>query len=64
MAFRPGHALRSAAATISCRCGHPRSVHQHYRAGSDCGLCECRVFLLRLLGRVRSERPAGSGGAA
>lgn len=22
-----------------CRCGHPRPVHEHYRRGSDCGIC-------------------------
>jgi endonuclease/exonuclease/phosphatase (EEP) superfamily protein YafD len=22
-----------------CRCGHPRSAHEHYRRGSDCALC-------------------------
>ena len=27
-----------------CRCGHSRVYHDHYRAGSDCSLCECRSF--------------------
>jgi hypothetical protein len=27
-----------------CRCGHGRVVHEHYRAGSDCSLCECERF--------------------
>jgi hypothetical protein len=22
-----------------CRCGHPAATHDHYRPGSDCGLC-------------------------
>lgn len=22
-----------------CTCGHPREMHEHYRAGSDCGRC-------------------------
>ncbi|HCS57085.1 MAG TPA: hypothetical protein DIW80_07485 [Gordonia polyisoprenivorans] len=22
-----------------CRCGHPRSAHDHLRAGTDCALC-------------------------
>jgi hypothetical protein len=22
-----------------CRCGHPRGAHEHYRRGSDCGVC-------------------------
>ena len=23
----------------TCRCGHPRPVHEHFRPGSDCGAC-------------------------
>ena len=26
-------------ASDTCRCGHPAEVHEHYRAGSDCGMC-------------------------
>lgn len=26
---------------MTCRCGHERAAHRHYRAGSDCGLCNC-----------------------
>ena len=22
-------------------CEHPEEVHQHYRAGTECALCEC-----------------------
>jgi hypothetical protein len=22
-----------------CACGHPRSAHEHYRRGTDCGAC-------------------------
>lgn len=22
-----------------CKCGHPESAHEHYRAGTDCGIC-------------------------
>lgn len=29
----------------TCRwCGHSRQVHQHYRRGTDCGLCTCTRF--------------------
>lgn len=28
-----------AADTPVCRCGHLRDVHEHLRAGSDCGTC-------------------------
>lgn len=24
-----------------CACGHTREAHEHYRPGSDCGLCDC-----------------------
>jgi hypothetical protein len=22
-----------------CRCGHQQAAHEHYRRGSDCGVC-------------------------
>ena len=22
-----------------CTCGHPKAAHEHYRAGTDCGVC-------------------------
>lgn len=27
-----------------CVCGHTRFDHQHYRKGTDCGLCGCTAF--------------------
>jgi hypothetical protein len=27
-----------------CRCGHVAEAHEHYRAGRDCGACDCRRF--------------------
>lgn len=32
-----------------CRCGHERDAHEHYRAGTDCGVCgtTCRAFHAR-----------------
>lgn len=27
-----------------CACGHPETAHQHYRAGTDCALCNCPRF--------------------
>ncbi|MBO4237339.1 hypothetical protein [Pseudonocardia alni] len=32
-----------------CRCGHERDAHDHYRAGTDCGICgtACRAFHAR-----------------
>jgi hypothetical protein len=32
-----------------CRCGHDRPAHEHYRRGTDCGLCRCN--------RYRGEAP-------
>lgn len=23
----------------TCRCGHSHQAHEHYRRGSDCGIC-------------------------
>lgn len=31
----------------NCRCGHSWDVHQHFRAGDDCGICSrdvCRGY--------------------
>lgn len=32
--------------TAVCRCGHEKDVHEHYRPGTDCGICgtSCRAF--------------------
>jgi hypothetical protein len=27
-----------------CRCSHPRSAHEHYRAGTDRSLCDCTRY--------------------
>jgi hypothetical protein len=29
-----------------CMCGHPKTVHQHWRPGLDCGIgkCDCRHY--------------------
>ncbi len=24
---------------LTCRCGHEKAAHQHYRRGTDCGVC-------------------------
>jgi hypothetical protein len=34
--------------TATCRCGHTAAAHQHYRPGTDCGLCDCPAFRRRL----------------
>ena len=26
-----------------CRCGHSAAMHEHYRRGSDCGICGSRT---------------------
>ncbi len=32
-----------AAAVRVCACGHPEEMHEHYRAGDDCGACGPRT---------------------
>ncbi|MCW0212412.1 MAG: hypothetical protein OJJ54_03560 [Pseudonocardia sp.] len=29
--------------TGTCTCGHPYEMHEHYRAGSDCGECGAEI---------------------
>ena len=39
---------------MMCVCGHSKDVHEHYRAGSDCGVCGrdvCPRFRLRKVSR-------------
>ncbi len=46
----------------SCTCGHPRTLHEHYRRGSDCGApdCACRRYRRAVLhGQVPHPRPSG-----
>jgi hypothetical protein len=46
----------------ACGCGHGKTAHEHYRAGTDCALCECARFRrpagagLRILSALRRER--------
>jgi len=35
-----------------CRCGHGKRAHEHYRRGTDCGLCTCTRFSRPLLVRL------------
>jgi len=28
-----------------CRCGHPSSSHDHFRAGTDCAVCDCGRYV-------------------
>ncbi|PKZ63936.1 hypothetical protein CYJ73_19360 [Gordonia terrae] len=51
----------------TCRCGHDRAAHEHYRAGTDCALCgtgDCPRFrrnsrVRRLLGALPGARGSG-----
>src|SRR4051794_12434700 len=39
-----------------CTCGHVREAHEHYRRGSDCGICgreTCQGFTAEAPGAVR-----------
>ncbi len=45
-----------------CGCGHPRTLHEHYRRGTDCAApdCPCRRYRRAVLhGRVPRPRPWG-----
>ena len=42
----------------SCRCGHERVSHEHYRSGTDCALCVCRRFRAGV--RSAPRPPAGA----
>lgn len=44
-----------------CRCGHEPRAHEHYRAGSDCALCDCARY--RASDRPVTERPEPDGDA-
>jgi hypothetical protein len=43
-----------------CMCGHPKTVHQHWRPGLDCGIgkCDCRHYESARQG-PRPEPPPG-----
>ncbi|MCW0216485.1 MAG: hypothetical protein OJJ54_24310 [Pseudonocardia sp.] len=28
----------------ACRCGHGSDAHEHFRAGSDCAVCDCARY--------------------
>jgi hypothetical protein len=41
-----------------CGCGHPRAAHEHYRRGSDCGLCgaqKCAAFTVARVAQSDGE---------
>jgi hypothetical protein len=38
---------RAVAASTTCRCGHDKSAHEHYRKGTECSVCECARFRRR-----------------
>jgi hypothetical protein len=40
----------------TCRCGHGRDAHAHYREGSDCALCGCRRWRRKWLTGKREGR--------
>lgn len=39
-----------------CKCGHAANAHEHYRRGTDCGLCSCPKFRAGTPGRAREGR--------
>jgi hypothetical protein len=38
------------AVTKPCACGHSKTAHQHYRAGTDCSGCSCGRYAKRRRG--------------
>lgn len=46
---------------MSCRCGHDRGAHEHYRPGSDCGGCECPRYRISWREVGRDVLAAGYG---
>ena len=36
--------MTNSARPLPCHCGHGRSVHEHYRPGTDCALCDCPTY--------------------
>jgi hypothetical protein len=40
---------------LPCQCGHPAEVHEHWRFGTDCGVCG--KLVCRSYRPVRPERP-------
>jgi hypothetical protein len=42
----------------ACQCGHSREAHEHYRKGSDCGICgraTCASFRVDLTSGVAAD---------
>lgn len=47
-----------------CSCGHPEEMHEHYRAGTDCGACgarSCRAFRLDAASASASDSDGAPG---
>ncbi len=38
---------------ITCACGHNKAAHEHYRAETDCGLCDCPRWRRRWRSAIR-----------
>lgn len=54
----PADPVRGGAGARSCRCGHERELHEHYRRGTDCASCDCERF------RARTSNPVAAVVAA
>jgi hypothetical protein len=49
---------------MTCRCGHSRTTHDHYRAGTDCGACgpaRCPAYRTSWRALAGDLRAAGFG---
>jgi hypothetical protein len=36
--------MEGSSGPATCRCGHNRQAHLHYRPGSECAACDCARF--------------------
>ena len=41
---RDESARRRSSRSQLCTCAHAREAHDHYRSGTDCGMCSCFRF--------------------
>jgi hypothetical protein len=41
----------------TCLCSHTKSAHEHFRAGTDCGLCDCSRFHARYAVELHPRQP-------
>jgi hypothetical protein len=48
----------------TCVCGHARAAHEHYRKGSDCGVCGADRCARYAHSSLSADRPAAKPASA